>query len=173
MLTYKGTLSLYGPVQPSGLENPSLIIETMGPLTAEVLESIGSGISTAVAMRDLSMKVLDALMPSQSSVTDDPATGERLWGYFNGKVFARFFPKALQGTTVQAYLRDYPWIGGLKAEVQQSDHLGLSTNYMALSVEAQSSDAQTLANFKDSLEAVVTTLPITERTNLVRLILAR
>lgn len=172
MLTYKGTLSLYGPVQPSGLENPNPIIETTGSLTAEVLESIGIGISTAVAMRDLPMKVLEALMPLQSSVTDDPATGELLWRYISGKVSARFFPKALQGTAVQAHLREYPWIGGLRAEVKQSDQPGLSTNYMALSVEAQSSDAQTLANFKDSLEAVVTTHPIAERTNLVHLILS-
>lgn len=175
MQTYAATVGIYGRVPLIGLEEYKRahgVTPSFALYQSLFLCQVGL---TDIVLGELRKKVVTSLSSKGFKPLKEPKTnseGKFTYPYGNG-IMAVFHNMTVQGENVSHHLSEHPWLSGKEKAIKalaESLASEPSEPFYVLSVKAMS--AAGLKPWVMSLENVVRSLPISERTNLSQLILA-
>ncbi len=172
MQTYTATIGVYGLVPLTNLEQYKRdhgITPSRELYQAPFLCQLGL---TDIVLGDLRKNVVTSLSREGFKPLREPVEnvkGEFRYSYGNG-IMAVFQNMTLQGENVLHHLAECPWLSGKEKASKALAGLPPSEPFYILGVKAMS--AAGLKPWAMSLESVIRSLPISERTNLSQLILA-
>ncbi len=172
MQTYTATIGIYGLVPLTNIEQYTRdhgITPNRELYQALFLCQLGL---TNIVLGDLRKKVVTSLSSKGFKPFKEPkenSEGNFIYPYENG-IMAVFQNMTLQGENVLHHLAECPWLSGKEKASKALAGLPPSEPFYVLGVKAKSEAG--LKPWVMSLESVVRSLPISERTNLSQLILA-